>query len=80
MNLFIRKLYKKIGVKEKNYLIFQFKGGEDQCSCDSMGEVLDGLGMAADDVFSLSVNPLNDREFEVLFKGETIIYSNKNQL
>ena len=74
MNLFIRKLYKKIGVKEKNYLIFQFKGGEEQCSCDSTGEVLDVLGMAADDVFSLSVNP------EVLFKGETIIYSNKNQL
>ena len=34
-------------IKEKNYLIFQLREGEDRCSYDVIGEVLDNLGLAA---------------------------------
>ena len=58
-------------IKEKNYLIFQLREGEDRCSYDAIGEVLDNLGLTASDVVSIAENPYNEREIEVLMKEET---------
>ena len=58
-------------IKEKNYLIFQLREGEDRCSYDDIGEILDKLGLTASDVVSIADNPYNDREIEVLLKDET---------
>ena len=58
-------------IKEKNYLIFQLREGEDRCSYDVIGEILDNLGLTANDVVSIAENPYNDREIEVLMKDET---------
>ena len=56
-------------IKEKNYLIFQLREGEDRCSYDAIGEVLDNLGLTATDVVSIAENPYNEREIEVLMEG-----------
>ena len=58
-------------IKEKNYLIFQLREGEDRCSYNAIGEVLDNLGLTASDVVSIAENPYNEREIEVLMKEET---------
>ena len=58
-------------IKEKNYLIFQLREGEDRCSYDDIGDILDKLGLTASDVVSIADNPYNDREIEVLLKDET---------
>ena len=58
-------------IKEKNYLIFQLREGEDRCSYDAIVEVLDNLGLTASDVVSIAENPYNEREIEVLMKEET---------
>ena len=58
-------------IKEKNYLIFQLREGEDRCSYDVIGEILDNLGLTANDVVSIAENPYNEREIEVLMKDET---------
>ena len=55
-------------IKEKNYLIFQLKEGEDRCSYDTIGEILDNLGLTASDVVSIADNPYNDREIEVVLE------------
>ena len=41
-------------IKEKNYLIFQLREGEDRCSFDAIGEILDNLGLTESDVVSIA--------------------------
>ena len=67
----LQETLKRDFIKERNYLIFQLKEGEDRCSYDAIGEILDKLGLTAADVVSIADNPYNDREMEVLLKDET---------
>ena len=67
----LQETLKRDFIKERNYLIFQLKEGEDRCSYDAIGEILDNLGLTAADVVSIADNPYNDREMEVLLKDET---------
>ena len=62
----LQETLKRDFIKERNYLIFQLKEGEDRCSYEAIGEILDNLGLTAADVVSIAENPYNDREMEVL--------------
>ena len=69
-SIFQETLKRDVINKEKNYLIFQLKEGEERCSYDAIGEILDNLGLTASDVVSIAENPYNEREIEVLMKDE----------
>ena len=60
-------------VKEKNYLIFQFREGVSSVSFDEIGKVLDDLELSATDVVSIAGNPYNSNEIEILLKDESNI-------
>ena len=66
----LQETLKRDFIKEKNYLIFQLREGEDRCSYDDIGEMLDKLGLTASDVVSIAENPYNEKEIEVLMKDE----------
>ena len=65
-----RSLYhetlKRDSVKENNYMIFNIRDGEDQCSFEQLGGILLDLGVKPDEVTSINGNPYNQREIEVL--------------
>ena len=57
-------------VKEKNYMVFHIKEGEDQISSDVLGKTLDDLGLKPEQVISINGNPFNDKEIEVLMSDD----------
>ena len=66
----VQETLKRDVIKETNYMIFQLREGEDQCSYDTIGKVLDDIGLTSDDVVSITGNPFNPKEIEVLLKDD----------
>ena len=65
----VQETLKRDVIKETNYMIFQLREGEDQCSYDTIGKVLDDFGLTSDDVVSIAGNPFNPKEIEVLLSN-----------
>ena len=57
---------KRESVKEKNYMIFNIRAGEELCSYEQLGSILIDLGIKPEEVTSINGNPYNQREIEVL--------------
>ena len=65
----VQETLKRDVIKETNYMIFQLREGEDQCSYDTIGKALDEFGLTSDDVVSIAGNPFNPKEIEVLLSN-----------
>ena len=57
---------KRESVKEKNYMIFNIRAGEELCSYEQLGSILIDLGIKPEEVTIINGNPYNQREIEVL--------------